>query len=415
MNFLIIGINHHKTPIEVREKLSFRDTDVIDITERFCNNRTNELLVLSTCNRSEIYIYSDDIKPEYVWKYLSEHFNVDILDEYKLELSGVEALRHLFFLCVGLDSMVVGEDQILGQVSNAFETALSLGGAKKFLSKFFREAINFAKNVKCDSNVSDIPLSTAYLGVKLVEQKINLYKKKALVIGIGDMGILAYKYLRERGSEIYISNRTYEKSKKIKTQDPDVVIVDYKEVKKNLGVYDLIVLATAAPHTILHKYNLDGIVKPIVILDLSLPRAADKEIHEIENITIFDIDSINSVASVNAEKKRRILEKYIPYIEDKLNELVKWTENSDFDEVFGNVKGYADKVISDTCNYIERKTNLSRHEMRKVAKVVSFAVNKVYHEPLICAREIEDKETKKAVMNFFKEIYNEDKDRDQGE
>ena len=125
MNFFVIGINHHKTPIEIRERLSFRDTDIIEFTERFAFEKNNEIVILSTCNRSEIYIYSDNITSDELWNFIEKYFKTKIDEEYRFYKTGTEVLRHLFYVAIGLDSMVVGEDQIQGQVINAYETAVS--------------------------------------------------------------------------------------------------------------------------------------------------------------------------------------------------------------------------------------------------------------------------------------------------
>ena len=191
MNFFVIGINHHKTPIEIRERLSFRDTDIIEFTEKFAFEKNNEIVILSTCNRSEIYIYSDNITSDEPWNFIEKYFKTKIDEEYRFYKTGTEALRHLFYVAIGLDSMVVGEDQIQGQVINAYETSKQLGGAKKYLNKVMREVISFSKYVKTTSHASDMPSSTAYLGIRMIEEKLELLNKNALIIGIGQMGMLA--------------------------------------------------------------------------------------------------------------------------------------------------------------------------------------------------------------------------------
>lgn len=410
MKFYVIGINHHNTPIEIREKLAFRDTDIIDITEKF-QNGNDEILVLSTCNRSEIYVYAENIKKSDLWDYIVVHFGVKIPSESKIEKENEDAIRHLFNVTIGLDSMVVGEDQIQGQVISALETALQLGGAKKFLNKVVREAISFSKYVKTTSHASDTPTSTAYLGVKLLEKNINLIGKNVLIIGIGQMGKLASLYLIERGANVYISNRTYKNSLEFKETYEINEIIPYESMRDFMPDADVVVVSTSSPHTILHFGDFLNRDKELYILDLSLPRGVDEKASEINGVHLYDIDSLNEISRENLEKKKELLIKYKPEIEEKIKELKKWEEESRFDPVFSSVKGYIDEVIMDTMKYIESKTSLSGHELRKVQKIVAFSINKVYREPLIYAKEMEPSMLKDDVIKFFEEFYDEDKNR----
>lgn len=408
MEFFVIGINHHKTPIEIRERLSFRDTDIIEFTEKFAFTKNSEIVILSTCNRSEIYIYSDNITKDELWNYIEKYFKTKIDEEYRFYKMGTEALRHLFYVAIGLDSMVVGEDQIQGQVINAYETAKQLGGAKKYLNKVMREVISFSKYVKTTSHASDMPSSTAYLGIRMIEDKIQLLNKKALIIGIGQMGMLAYKYLAERGADISIANRTYENSIKFKGENEDINIILYSDVNKYIRECEVVVVATASPHTILDEGDFIHSSKKTYVLDLSVPRGVDENAGDLPNVELYDIDSINMVAKENLKEKEKILKAYAPEIEDKIEEILTWEENTRMDPVFNSAQNYIERLANDTVSYIKAKTNISSHELRKVEKIVRYSINKASREPLIYAKEMEPSKMKDDVIKFFEEIYNED-------
>lgn len=410
MRFYVIGINHHDTPIEIREKLAFRDTDIIDFTEKF-QTENDEIMILSTCNRSEIYVYEEHIDEIALWNYIEEHFGVKIPESSRFFKQDDDALRHIFYVAIGLESMVVGEDQIQGQVISALETAQQLGGAKKFLNKIVRDAISFSKYVKTSSSVSDTPTSTAYLGIKLLEKNVYLKNKKAMIVGIGKMGKLASVYLEERGAELYISNRTYSNSIKFREENPDVKIIPYDEMRSFLPDVDILIVSTASPHTILHFRDFLNRDKEIYILDLSLPRGVEEKVTEISGVYLYDIDSLTTISKDNLNRKKEILLNFVSEIEDKVQELKRWEEASRFDDVFCSVKGYIDEVIDDTMAFIESKTTLSKHELRKVQKIVSFSINKVYREPLIYAKSMEPSLLKDDVIKFFEEFYDEDKNR----
>ena len=200
MNFAVVGVNHNDTPIHIRENVSFTDTQKIESINFLLDNGISEVVVLSTCNRSEIYIYSDDIlkKIEIVKDFYEDFFNVDNIKEYLFCRTGQDAIEHVFRVSAGLDSIVLGEDQILGQVKDAHEFSKQLGASKKVFNKLFREAITASKDIKTTTKISHQPISISYIGIKCLKDRLgSLEGKNALVIGIGKMSKLAMKHLEE--------------------------------------------------------------------------------------------------------------------------------------------------------------------------------------------------------------------------
>ena len=211
MNIGVVGVNHNLAPINIREAVSFTDTKKIEAINILLDRYINEVVILSTCNRSEIYIHAENIeeKVDELVNFYSEYFGVKDIDKYLFKKTNLDAIKHLFDVTAGLDSIVLGEDQILGQVRDAHEFSMKLGGTKKVFNKLFRDAVTTSKEIKTITKISQQPLSISYIGVKLLKEKIgSLEGKNVLIIGLGKMNLLTLNHLEEeKTNKIYIANR----------------------------------------------------------------------------------------------------------------------------------------------------------------------------------------------------------------
>ena len=200
MNIGVVGVNHNLAPINVREAVSFTDTKKIEAINILLDSEIDEIVILSTCNRSEIYISGENIqqKVDEVANFYKDYFGVKDIEQYLFKKTNLEAIQHLFDVTAGLDSLVVGEDQILGQVKDAHEFCMKLGATKKVFNKLFRDAVTTSKEIKTITKISQQPLSISYIGVKLLKEKMGtLEGKNALIVGLGKMNLLTLNHLEE--------------------------------------------------------------------------------------------------------------------------------------------------------------------------------------------------------------------------
>ena len=200
MNIGVVGVNHNLAPINVREAVSFTDTKKIEAINILLDKEIEEVVIISTCNRSEIYINAEniDIKINELSDFYEQYFGVKDINKYLFKKTNLEAIQHLFEVTSGLDSLVLGEDQILGQVRDAHEFCMKLGATKKVFNKLFRDAITTSKEIKTITKISQQPLSISYIGVKLLKEKIgSLEGKNALIVGLGKMNLLTLNHLEE--------------------------------------------------------------------------------------------------------------------------------------------------------------------------------------------------------------------------
>lgn len=404
MFFYSFGLNHHRAGIDVREKVHFKDSDIIEASEILENYGFEEVVILSTCNRSEIFALSSENKfsNDFFVEFFENYFSIDDLSSFIFVKKDLDAINHLFSLTCGLDSLIVGEDQILGQVSDAYETSLSLGFCKKILSEALKRSINLSKKIKSDSNISHIPLSLPYISVKKAQELGNLSNKNVLVVGIGNIGKLCIENLMETGANIYISNWNMDKSIKMQKEYGNINIISYEKIQENLGYMDFIFSATTSPHLVLKKDYFKNIKNEINIFDLALPRDCDPEIANFSNIKLFDVDSIKDISRKNLDKRRTILKSYRANIDEKSKEFYKWMKEVKIDYILKDLNDRCDDLADKTMDYIFRKTDMTASQKKKVDKAVRNALKKIARDPVLTIKENHDEDFDKTLKILTK-------------
>ena len=310
MSFIAVGTNHKYSPIALREKLSFSKKRLKDAL-LLLNERGlfKGAVILSTCNRVEIYASTEDTKKEIreIEYFLSRYHEIDKqkLSSYLYKYEGKEALKHLFSVTCGLDSLILGETQILGQVKSAFSEAENAGFIDEFLSKIFHSAIAFAKNVHQYTKISEGKVSVGSIAIDFIKERIgNLAGNNILIIGAGKVTGLALKYLEKDDlNVVFISNRTFDRAKDLAVRI-NAKAVRFDDLKLYLKKANVVISATASPHFIIKKETLEEITShKILIIDLALPRDIDPRVKELSNIDLFCLEDLDAVIKKNIESK----------------------------------------------------------------------------------------------------------------
>ncbi|MBU5427537.1 glutamyl-tRNA reductase [Tissierella pigra] len=410
MEVAVIGINHNNSPIQVREVFSFTESMKIEGADLILDKSSKELIIISTCNRSEIYIASEDIENSVkeVIEFYKEFFNSPKAEDYIFVKNGKEAVIHLYMVSAGLDSMILGEDQILGQIRDAMNFSMELGFSKKVLNRLFMDAICEGKKIRNLLKISEIPLSTSYIGINLLKKEIGSLKdKKALVIGTGKMSTLAIRYLYEEDlKEIYLTNRTYEKMKEIFKEFNNLIAIKYEERYEVIEDVDILITATSAPHTIIMKEHMKKRNKKIYILDLALPRDVDSAVGEDENIILYHNDDLQRVSEMNLLRRKRLSEQAIEIINSDVDKYMEWINTINVDPIIESLNNRCNSIKEETMNYINRKVDLNKRDQKIVDKMVMSALKKIIREPIKALKQInnEDSEEYIEVMKKIFEI-----------
>lgn len=411
MNIAVIGINHNKASISIREKVSFTDTKKIEAINILLEKDIDEIVILSTCNRSEIYISSKKIESSIktIKKFYEEFFDCEEIGDYLFSKIGDEAIEHLFEVTSGLDSVVIGEDQILGQVREAHEFSMELGASKKLFNKLFRDAITTSKEIKTRTKISEHPLSISYIGIKLLKEKIgSLQNKNILIIGLGKMNLLTMKHLEEEHvGKIFISNRSIEKFKDIQSQYNNIEWVEYKDRYKVLenNNIDIVISATSAPHLVIKKEDLPAINHKTYFMDLALPRDIDYSIDKLENIEVYCIDDLKELQDENDSIRIQLAKDAYEIIKGKINEFIDWQDISIIDPTIQSLNNKCATIKDDTLDYIYRKVDLSNRDKKIVEKMLTSALKRVIREPIINLKQVKDKEKREEYMRVIEELF----------
>lgn len=307
MPILVIGLSHHSCPVTVREKFAFAEAAIPGVLQQMrASGVAEEGVVLSTCNRVEMYVATSQDAPVAL-REVREFFvrSRGVTDELTSELytlSEPQSLHHLFKVAAGLDSMVLGETEILGQMKKAYDLALQSGHTGPRLNKAFQRAFNVAKQIRTETNIQRGSVSVGSVAVELA-QKIfeDLSEREVLVIGAGDTSEKTARALASRGAKgVIVTNRSYEKGEALAAQLGGRAIA-FDKWSEVFGAIDIVISSTSAPEYILDKQRLAPLMKlrknrPLLLVDIAVPRDIDPRVNEMENVYLYDIDDLQAIA-----------------------------------------------------------------------------------------------------------------------
>jgi glutamyl-tRNA reductase len=388
-NIKMVGVDKD-TPLELREKVSFKD--IGEALIKLKELGLEEVVILSTCHRSEIYFYSQKISTDEVKDFFINYFGLkEDFIKYLRQIYGLDAVEHIFRVACGLESMVVGEDQILSQVKEAIDTAQTFNSSGKILFKLFRDAVTLGKKARTDTGIKDLALSISYIAVKFVQEVFEDIKgKKAFVIGLGEMGQNAMKNLLDKGADVFVTNRTFSKAIELKEQIPQINIVPYEEKYLHIVTSDIVISATNAPHYTVNydkfKKIYDG--RKICMVDIALPRDIDPRIGQIEGVSLYTIDDLKKTAEEN--KKERLL--LIPVIEkmvkEEVNKFEKWYKTLEIEPYIKEVSRYANEVCNTEFQRIVNKlTDVSEKDKENIKIALKRVANKMANKMITYLKE----------------------------
>ncbi len=392
MQFGVIGISYKQAPIEVRDKAAFTDSKKIEFYDRLREQGMEQAVVLSTCNRSEVYyIYTKPEDGEKIRRqYLLECGDPE-LGHFLFEKQREEAVRYLFTVAAGLDSLVIGEDQILGQVQEALDFSRQIGCCGKQMNRIFLDAISCAKKIKTELKISEHPLSICYIGMKLLANACETVGKTALVIGSGKMAALALTYLKDmQVKRIYLCNRSMEHALALKEGDDRVEVLPFAERYSVMGECDIIVSATSSPHLVIRKERVGKREKPLYLLDLATPRDIDPALSREEFAEVFDIDSLRTIARENRKEREHLVEQGRGMASQYAKETLHWLAASRVDPAIESLQSRCETVEQDTYEMLVQKLDLNDHEKRAVRKILHAGMKRLIREPILALKELDD-------------------------
>lgn len=394
MKVVIFGVTHKNSNITLREKVAFSKSKLQQAYDQIMKDSfLKEAVIISTCNRSEIFAVVEDTTRAESWfkSFYEEFFKLekDILNGHYLFRWGKEAVRYLYEVCCGLDSLVLGEDQILGQVKEAHYQAMEVGCSGKILNKMFLEGIATAKEVKSKTGMSENPLSISTIAVKQIEKELGELKgKRVLVIGFGKMSRIAMENLLYRGvSKIYVSNRTREPIEQLEKKHHQIQYLSFEDRYKLINGVDIIISATGAPHLVLsydefqRNYPQNN---TICIVDIALPRDVDPQIGKLEGINLFHIDELKEIAAENMAFRENCLNEAKEYIEESLNKYCDWYQCIPIHSRIEALMNYSERLTDEELSRLfEKLSHMEDRDKKQIEIVVKSLIKKMWKEPIL--------------------------------
>lgn len=333
MPIVIVGLSHHSSPVALRERFAFAEARVPAVLESLrTEGIADEAVVLSTCNRVEIYAATPLEAPK-AFAELKEflvaiHDYRDPLNDELYTLSEPQSLVHLFKVACGLDSMVLGETEILGQLKKAYDLALQHGHTGPRLNKAFQRAFHVAKHIRTETNIQRGSVSVASVAVELAEKIFNsLHDHDVLVVGAGDTSEKTARALVSRGARsILVTNRSYDRAAAL-ANELGGRAVQFTDWTLELERTDIVISSTAAPHHILDRPRLEAVMKlrrnrPLLLIDIAVPRDVDPEVMFIENVYLYNVDDLRSVAADYLKQRKEEIARCEAIIADKVKPLL---------------------------------------------------------------------------------------------
>jgi glutamyl-tRNA reductase len=377
---LAVGVSHRHAPLEVRERLFLADGHAVELASALASEGC-EAVVLSTCNRTEIYLAGGSA--EQAGKELERHSGLE-LGEVLASWEDEDAVAHLFRVAAGLDSLVPGESQILGQVRLAYEVALTAGATGPLLNRLFEDALHAGKRVRTEAKLAELPESVAASAVEVGVKALGGVKnKRALLFGAGKMSELAARDLRARGAEVIVSSRTLESAEELAERVGGRAAA-FDAVAVELIDADLVISATRCPYPILHAEAVQSRTKPLVLVDVAVPRDLDEAIGELEGCTLFDIDDLGG-GLVGREEDVREAEEIVA---QEAARFAEWRRSRGAAEAIRALRDRAETIRSEELARAgPRLAELSPRERKTVETLTSQIVNKLLHAPTVRAKE----------------------------
>jgi glutamyl-tRNA reductase len=333
MTLLAVGINYNTAPVSIRERLSFpADTLYTSLKELWNVREISEAAILSTCNRTEFYCTSDTANEQFLIDWVAETKKIDAnsLKPYLYTHSDNQLIRHMFRVACGLDSMILGEPQILGQMKTAYQTACEAGTLGKNLGKLFQQTFTAAKKVRTDTAIGSSPVSVAFAAVQLAQQIFdNLKDQTALLIGAGETIELTARHLRQQGIGcIIIANRTHAKAQILADQFEGRAIT-LAELPSHLAEADIVISSTASQLPILGKGSVESALKkrrykPMFMVDLAVPRDIEAEVEQLRDVYLYTVDDLQNTIDQNMDSRRRAAEQAEEIIDTQVDNFLAW-------------------------------------------------------------------------------------------
>jgi glutamyl-tRNA reductase len=395
MDVFVLGLNHETASIAVREQLFFAERELPKALEALGDvPALAERMVLTTCNRVEVYGVTDTppaTTVPAVLAALAQYRNVPstALADAVYVHAGAAAVRHVFRVASSLESMVLGEPQILGQVKAAYTAARNEQATGIVLNNLLEQAFHVAKRVRTETGIAAAPVSIASVGVELARKIFgDLTGRSVLILGAGEMAELALRHLVEDGVRtVLVANRTYDRAVALAAQCGGRAVT-YESFPRELVDADIVISSTSAPHAIITPDDLQPVMqarrhRPIFLIDIANPRDIDPACHALDDVYLYNIDDLQSVAAANQQERQREAERAVPIVEHEVEGFVHWLQGLEVVPTIVSLRNRMEAIrAQELQKALGRIGDLTPAQREAITSMTTAMLNKILHQPM---------------------------------
>lgn len=399
MDLIVVGMNHRTAPVEVREKVAFSEDEVVDVLERAREEPTlAEAILLSTCNRTEFYGLSTDngAAEMYIRKLIARRKNIDFDAHpgYAYTLTRNESVRHLLRVAAGLDSLVLGEAQILGQVRRAHELSLESHACGIVLNRILQSAITVGRRARNETSIGAGAVSVASAASELAGKIFaDLSSRTVLLIGVGEMGTLTARHMIERGvTSLVIANRTFTKAEEL-ARELGGRAMPLDRLEEALASADIVISSTGATTPIVNRDLMAPILskrggRPIYVIDIAVPRDFENSIGNMDGVFLHDIDDMGVLVDRNLEKRRAEIPKAESIVEQELESFIAWRRSLAATPIIKTIREHFEQIREQ--ELARNRKRFCREDREQVEMLTESLLNKILHPLMGHVREWSD-------------------------
>jgi glutamyl-tRNA reductase len=393
MNIIVIGLSHKTATVEIREKVAF-SPNLIEkpLHDLIALDDIVEGVIVSTCNRVEIYATTRDIAGGIarIKRFLADHHRIPLesLEPHLYNYHSEAAIRHVFRVASSLDSLVVGEPQILGQIKTSYGYAAEYKSSGIILNRFLHKAFSVAKRVRTETKIASSAVSVAFAAVELAKKVLgDLSDKTVMLIGAGEMCELAAKHFINSGAKgVMVTNRTFERAERL-ADDFAGEAVRFEELLDHLHRADIVLSSTGAPHTIIGPKDVEEVIrrrrfKPMFFIDIAVPRDIDQKVEDVDNAYLFTVDDLQEIVQANLAQRSLEAEKAEEIIEQEIGQFFKWLSSLDVTPTIVALRNRFDEIRrAELEKTVSGWKDLPPDAEKRLDALTMAIMNKLLHPP----------------------------------
>lgn len=420
MNIAVVGLSHKTAPVDVREKLSIPDDAKEKATAQLRTYpHLEEVAILSTCNRMEVYVVAQETDDgiRELTQFLSEWSQIPLLElrQHLFILLHQDAVMHLMRVSAGLDSLVLGEGQILSQVKQTHKMSQKYSGAGPILNRLFKQAISAGKRVRTETSIGTGAVSISSAAVELAQMKTaDLSSYRVAIIGAGKMSRLLVKHLLSKGAnQITILNRSLKRAEQLagQFQEADLKLHTLADMSDVLAVSDLIFTSTASTETLLDREILEPIIcerQSCMIVDISVPRNVHSNVSELSQVKAFNVDDLKAVVAQNQESRRQMALEAEALLEEEVASFDVWWRSLETVPTISNLRTKVESIREQELEKALSRlgTEFAEKHQEVIEALTRGIVNKILHDPMVQLRAQQDIEVRRKAMQSLNMLFN---------